>query len=242
MFNSNNFGEINYLNFDADFSIDLGDKIKIILGPNGTGKSSLYKNIKVRHNDYAFIDYEEVEESVIGQKKNIIIGASIVELNNKQIEKQALLDNIDIKGNLKKFSVTNPTNAKAISTNMETLRKNPENAILQFSDEKLNLIFDMSEDNQLFFQKNAKKFLDIGEINTQVEDIKNNYKKHFLEEIDKFLDNNDVVCPVCGQTNDEPIKVIIARKLSEIENLQEEIIEDYQTSHPECLHQKYCKM
>ena len=25
MFNSNNFKEINYLNFDADFSIDLGD-------------------------------------------------------------------------------------------------------------------------------------------------------------------------------------------------------------------------
>lgn len=61
MFNSNNFKEINYLNFDADFSIDLGDKIKIILGPNGTGKTSIYRNIKNRFPNYSFIDYSEVE-------------------------------------------------------------------------------------------------------------------------------------------------------------------------------------
>ncbi len=231
MFNSDNFNEINYLNFDADFSIDLGDKIKIILGPNGTGKSTLYKNIKSRHNDYAFIDYEEVEESVIGQKNNIIIGASIVELNNKLSEKQTLIDDIDIRGNLKKFSITNTANAKAISNNMEVLRKNHEEAILKFSDEHLNLIFDMPEDDQIFFQKNAKSFLDLNEIKTQVDDLKNNYKKHILEEIDIFLDNDEVVCPVCGRINDEPIKVIIARKLAEIEKLEEKIVEDYQLSH-----------
>ena len=52
MFNSNNFTEIGHLNFDSNFSIDLGTKIKIILGPNGTGKSSLYKNIKQCHSSY----------------------------------------------------------------------------------------------------------------------------------------------------------------------------------------------
>ena len=55
VFDSSNFSEINYMNFDADFKIKIKDKIKIILGPNGTGKTSIYLNIKERHQDYSYI-------------------------------------------------------------------------------------------------------------------------------------------------------------------------------------------
>lgn len=65
MFNSDNFSEINYLNFDSEFNINLESKIKVILAPNGTGETSIYKNIKSRLPNYSFIDYNEVEQSVI---------------------------------------------------------------------------------------------------------------------------------------------------------------------------------
>ena len=156
MFDSNNFTEIGHLNFDSNFSINLGDKIKIILGPNGTGKSSIYKNIKQRHNDYAFIDYEDIEDSIIGKKDNIVIGASIVELTKKNSEKQSLLDGIDIKGNLKNVGITSTKTAKSISDNMEVKRKNLENSILQFNNENLDCIFEMSEDNRVFFVQMLK--------------------------------------------------------------------------------------
>lgn len=139
MFNSNNFKEINYLNFDADFSIDLGDKIKIILGPNGTGKTSIYRNIKNRFPNYSFIDYSEVEQSVISKKNEIIIGASIVLLDNKNEEKENLINSIDVKGNLKKFNITNKKSAELISKNMELLRKEPEKAIENFSARKFRM-------------------------------------------------------------------------------------------------------
>ena len=131
MFNSNNFSEINYLNFDAEFKIDLSDKIKIILGPNGTGKTSIYKNIKNRFLNYSFIDYNDVEQSVISRKNEIIIGASIVLLDEKQNQKQTLLDSIDIKGNLKSFNITNKKTSEAISTNMESLRKKLQSKNIQ---------------------------------------------------------------------------------------------------------------
>ena len=140
MFNSNNFKEINYLNFDTDFSIDLGDKIKIILGPNGTGKTSIYRNIKNRFPNYSFIDYSEVEQSVINKKNEIIIGASIVLLDNKNEEKENLINSIDVKGNLKKFNITNKKSAELISKNLELLRKEPEKAIENFSAENLECI------------------------------------------------------------------------------------------------------
>lgn len=233
MFNSNNFSEINYLNFDAEFKIDLSDKIKIILGPNGTGKTSIYKNIKNRFLNYSFIDYNDVEQSVISRKNEIIIGASIVLLDEKQNQKQTLLDSIDIKGNLKSFNITNKKTAEAISTNMEALRKKPETAIEKYSKQNLDCIFSMNNDYRNFFIDNAKKIIEIKEIKTEINDIKDNYKKHFLEEIDNYLDNDQYICPVCGQQNDEPIKSIIAKKLAEIKEIDEEIIKNYQTSHPE---------
>ena len=46
--NSENFNdeEIKYLKFSNDFNIEILKKIKIILGPNGIGKTSIYRNIK----------------------------------------------------------------------------------------------------------------------------------------------------------------------------------------------------
>lgn len=231
IFDSHNFGEIDYLNFDSDFEIKVGDKIKIILGPNGTGKSSLYKNIKQRYHDYAFIDYEDVEESVIGKKDNIVIGASIVELTKKVSDKQSLLDSIDIKGNLKSVGITSAKTAKVISNNLDAIRNKAENAIQQFNDEKLACIFQMSVDNQEFFRTNAKKFIEAEEIRTQIEELKDNYRKKFLEEINNFLESTDYLCPVCGHVSDEPIKAIINRKLSEIVEIEDEIVKNYQDSH-----------
>ena len=233
MFNSENFKEINYLNFEADFNIDLSNKIKIILGPNGTGKTSIYKNIKSRHQDYSFIDYNEVEQSVISRKDEIVIGASIVLLENKQLEKNKIIEEIDIKGNLKEFNITNKRNSDAISNNMDYLRKNPEIAIEKYSDENLDCIFDMDGNYREFFNKNAKQFIETEKIKTEINDIKDNYMKHFLEEIDRYLEDDDCICPVCGKENNEPIKVIIAKKMSEIKDIEEVIIKNYQETHIE---------
>ena len=94
LFDSNNFYEINYMNFDVDFKITIADKIKIILGPNGTGKTSIYSNIKSRHQDYSYIDYNDVEQSVIASKNKLIIGASVLKLNEKYDEKNKLINEI----------------------------------------------------------------------------------------------------------------------------------------------------
>lgn len=232
MFNSDNFSEINYLNFDSEFNINLESKIKVILAPNGTGKTSIYKNIKSRFPNYSFIDYNEVEQSVISKKDEVVIGASIVLIDSKKSEKNKLLEKIDVKGNLKNFNITNPKTAKAISDNLDILRKDSEKAVASFTNEKLECIFSMSDDDRVFFNENARKLLDIEEIKTKIEDIKNNYKKHFLEEIDNYLENDDYICPVCGQESSEPIKGIIEKKLLEIKEINEEIINKYQISHP----------
>ena len=233
MFNSSNFDDedVKYLNFSDDFNISLTNKIKIILGPNGTGKTSIYKNIKRRFYNYSFIDYADVEQSVIARKNEIIIGPSILLLEQYQNEKNDLINIIDIKNNLKQFNITNKATSDKISNKLDSLRKNPKAAVEKFSGKNLKCIFNMNDDYKDFFKNNAKQLIEIEEIRTDVETIRDNYKKHFLEEIDKFLEDNDYICPVCGQKNNETIKSIIGRKLSDIKEIQEEIVKNYQELH-----------
>ena len=235
MFNSNNFNDedVKYLDFSDDFNISLTDKIKIILGPNGTGKTSIYRNIKRRFNNYSFIDYDDVEKSVISRKDEIIIGPSILLLEQYQNERNSLIDTIDIKNNLKQFGITNKATSDKVSNKLDNLRKNPQEVLKKFSGKNLKCIFDMNDDYKEFFKNNGKKLIEAEKIRTDVETIKDNYKKHFLEEIDKFLDDKDYICPVCGYENSETIKSIIARKLLDMKVIEEEIVKNYQEFHPD---------
>ena len=57
MFNKDDFCNINYIEFDDDFNIELNQKSKIIFGYNGIGKSSIYKYLKNKYNEYDYLDY-----------------------------------------------------------------------------------------------------------------------------------------------------------------------------------------
>lgn len=74
----------------------------------------------------------------------------------------------------------------------------------------------------------GKKIIEIESIKSNIEDIKNNYKKKFLLEIDKYLDDSEHTCPVCGSTKDRSIKEIINDNLKKIKDIDDEIIKSYQ--------------
>ncbi len=232
IFDSNNFNDINYMNFDADFKIEISDKIKLVLGPNGTGKTSIYLNIKERHSDYSYIDYNDVEQSVIGQKNKIVIGASILKLDEKYTEKNKYINEVNIKDNLAKFSITNTATAKSVSDSLEVLRKNPEKAILDFNSDKLECLCSLSEDESKFVKDNFKDIKTIEKITTKIETIKDSYRKHFLEEINQFLSDDEKVCPICGVENERNIKEIIKEKLLKITDIEESVVKKYQELNP----------
>lgn len=228
MFNSKNFDEIDYLKFDCNFKIEVNDRIKIILGPNGTGKTSIYTNIKNHHNDYSFIDYKDVELSVIAKKNKIIIGPSITKLADKKKEKLAIESDINIRENLSEFNITNATTAKAISNKLETLRKNFDEAVSNFSDENLESLFSLSESDSLFLKDNYEKIKLIEKIETKVETIKDSYRKHILEKVEQYITDDEKKCPICGVINEKSIKEIIKEELSKISDIKETIVKNYQ--------------
>lgn len=235
MFDSSNFNDedVKYLSFSDDFNISLTNKIKIILGPNGIGKTSIYKNIKRRFYNDSFIDYGDVEQSVIARKDEIIIGPSILLIEQYQNEKSNLINMIDVKSNLKKFNITNKATSDKISNKLDSFRKNPKEAIKKFSGNNIESIFNMNEDYRDFFKNNAKQLIEVKELKTDIDTIKDNYKRHFLEEIDRFLEDNEYICPVCGHKSKQTIKSIIEEKLSNIKEIEEEVVKSYQQLHPD---------
>lgn len=116
MFKKENFyGD--FLNFADNFEIDENLGNQIILGPNGIGKSTIYKTILELHPEYDHIDYEELKNDFIKNKNKLIIGAQIAELEEKNNNKSKLLNDLHIKDNFKLLNITSQKSAKMLCQN-----------------------------------------------------------------------------------------------------------------------------
>ena len=235
VFSSKNYNDkdVNYLNFSDDFSIELSEKIKIILGPNGIGKTSIYKNIKNRHPEYGYIDYNEIENSIITRGDKLVIAPSITEITAKESEKNKIIDSVDVSKMMKdNFKISNKSKSDAISKDLNNYRTNSKEAIKKFDGSKLDTLINLSEENKKILINCGGKIFDIVNEEIKLNEIKNCYKKRYLEIIEKTLDGKENKCPVCDSNCSEPIKQMIERKLKDIKEIKNEIIRNYIVNNP----------
>ena len=232
IFDNKNFNSINYLKFDNNFKIEVSnDKITTILGSNGIGKSSIYSYLKNNHPEYSYIDYEEVEESVKKKGNSIIIAASVEILNQKKTKRSELLNRIDPKDILKdKYGISNTKKSKEISASFDNYRKDARKALEHFAGEKVDALIKMNSNLQDMFVKYGSKIINQTIQEAKIKDFKDSIKRKYLEMIDKYIDNDETICPICNSKCDEPIKQIIKRNLEEIEETNNAIVNDYLSS------------
>lgn len=185
VFDKQNFNEINYLNFDKDFKIDINkDKIKVILSPNGIGKTSIYHNIQERYNDFAYIDYDSVKNSVTSREGEIIIASSIkdIELKNKEIERNII--NANIEESFKSSNLKQKTDFQKISDNLWKNKKEFDFLIENFNGDNLDALFNLNDGEKQLLLNYGKKIINQSLEETSVDDLKNTIKKKYLELIE----------------------------------------------------------
>ena len=236
LFDKSNFNEVdvNYLSFDNDFKIEINkDKIKTILGPNGIGKSSIYRNIQLRHPEYSYIDYNKVEEAMLKNKDNLVIASKVATIEAKEKEMQSIIDTINLKSIFKDFDLGSKQKCEKISQNLNNYRNDFDKAINKFSGNKLEPLFELDDDLKGFIVKYGKTLINQTIEEAKIEEIKDSYKKKCLEIIDKYLNDDEYVCPVCGSECDEPIKDIIKRSISKINETTNNIVKDYISNNPQ---------
>ena len=84
-----------------------------------------------------------------------------------------------------------------------------------------------------FIKDNFKNIKSIEKIETKVETIKDSYRKHILEEVERFLSDEERVCPICGLENKRNIKEIIKEELLKISDIKELVVKKYQEINPD---------
>jgi ABC-type cobalamin/Fe3+-siderophores transport system ATPase subunit len=225
-----------YLTFSDGFEIGLnGNKSKIILGVNGVGKTSIFREIRCSDNSNQYIDYDTIKNDFIGKGKIIIIGAKIKIIEDKAEERESLVNKLDIKNKIKeKFSITTQGAAKAVSPYLEKLFKDKEqaSALKDFSGDKFEKIGGLSSEQIDFLFKNISQVSAIKKTELEIKNIRDGFLEAALSNLERFLDD-EKECPVCGTEKNETIKKIIARKKLSLVQLDNELIKKASTDSPQ---------
>lgn len=227
MFKKENFNG-DFLNFADDFEIDENLGNQIILGPNGIGKSTIYKTILELHPEYDHIDYEELKNDFIKNKNKLIIGAQIAELEEKTNNKSKLLNDLHIKDNFKSLNITSQKSAKNVMPELNAVFVDNEKGIETFNSEKLEIINSLRSQDSKFLVIHYSKLIELENVENELDNIKNEFMKSIYNKLDKILDENDFVCPICGKTNGISIKELINQKNQQLASLQNELLKEYQ--------------
>ena len=232
LFEKTDFGG-NYLNFDANFNLEITDKSKVVFAPNGTCKTTIYNCIKNKHPELEFIDYDELKQSIIDNKKELIIGTNIVQLLQKQNEKKQIFNEIDIAKTIKSLGITNSEADKKISNNFKRNAESFEKMLTEFAKDEVQNIIDNLGTDGVFFAKNYKLISEATDVTEELQKIKDKYLKTVFDNLNNILSDEEEVCPICGHNAGQSIKNLIATKKAELSELSNELVELYCESRKE---------
>lgn len=213
MFNNEDFENINYIKFDDSFNIELDQSSKIIFGYNGIGKSSIYKYLKSKYQEYDYLDYEDTKESFLKNKKEVIIGARIQTITKLKNEIEQLKQNNDIEGILKKYDYNSQTKARKISDELANIQK--EKDIVNISIDKTKLEYASSilyDEIKKDFFDNYKAINEIANLKEEMEALKNVYMNQAYQALINSIDDHETTCPACNTKGIHNLKDIFNQK------------------------------
>ena len=213
MFNKDDFNNINYINFDDSFNIELDRNSKIIFGYNGIGKSSIYKYLKSKYQEYDYLDYEDTKESFLKNKKEVVIGARIQTITRLKNEIEQLKQSNDVEGILKIYDYNSQTKAKRVSNELANIQKLKEIKEVTLEKTKLecasNILY---EEIKKDFFDNYKAIKEIANIKEEIEALKNVYMDQAYQALINSIDDNETTCPACNTKGIHNLKAIFSQK------------------------------
>ena len=88
-------------------------------------------------------------------------------------------------------------------------------------------MIDLGSQEKEILVGSGNKIFDIVNEEIKLDKIKNDYRRRYLESIEKTLNGEEYECPVCGSECEKPIKNIIEEALNKIEAINNDVIKDY---------------
>lgn len=213
MFNKDDFQNIDYIKFDDSFNIELDRNSKIIFGYNGIGKSSIYKYLKNKYQEYDYLDYEDTKDSFLKNKKEVVIGARIQTITKLKNEIEQLKQNNDVEGILKKYDYNSQPKSKKVSNELANIQKLKEIKEVTLEKNKLeyasNILY---EEIKKDFFDNYKAINEIANLKEEIEALKNVYMDQAYQALINSIDDHETTCPACNTKGIHNLKDIFNQK------------------------------
>lgn len=221
---------IGHLNFDG-FEMDLG-KPQIIWAPNGVGKSSIYRVLEESGLDRAqFIACDGMrEEFVRGAKRNLIIGSHIEEIEELELSREKIVESCGVSDGIKRFSLTNKNNIKAVLPSFPSLKTDQVGDILAADTESAALLASRIGENGVFFVSHLAQLKDCHEVAEDVERLKESYLQSALKHLRRCVGDDARDCPVCGNRSERSIASLLDERLAELQHIGKLLSRDFAES------------
>lgn len=217
----------NWLNYSSDFKIS--DKSSIYLGPNGIGKTTTYKVIKEKHPLLGFFSYDDCKERILKEKNKLKISIRTTDIDKLKLEKQELIDSLDLKTKaFKRHDITSATKASEYSDYCKEAYNENENGLLGFDSVNLEVLLKYeSEVKKKFILQNSKDLCNLKLQGDELNQIRDKYILDSIELLEKAIDSNDTICPVCGYNHEKNILEIYQIRKKSFENNLNKLIDKY---------------
>lgn len=224
IFTKEDCDKIDYLRFSPDFNVALNGKSKIILGANGVGKTSIYKEISKK--GYHCIDYGEIQESFKNNNKNKLTIATNIKILEVKLEERKVLkdEKINIKNRIKEsFGTSAKTKLKEIDSLLEKVSENLVLLNNSFTSNKFDTLRKLSEEETGFLFKNAKTIIESKSMALDIEQLKERFLQNSFENLEKYLNDEEKTCPICDTEKSQTIKEIITEKKKKLSKIGDEL-------------------
>ena len=213
--------DVEFLDIDENAKID-SEKNFIIFGSNGLGKTTIYKNLKNKYPDFDYLDYEETKDLFKKNKSKIEISLGINKLEDLLAQKEQIEKDLSIQTFLKPKYITSKKAAKDISVELEKKYAAKEISKIDLEVKEFKEIKKI--DRYLgYVLHNFKALQEINDISSELEVVDKNYLRQALSLLDKNMDNDTSICPVCG-SHVVNLKQLVHQKIEQLSQIRNECL------------------
>ena len=213
--------DIKFLDIDENAKID-SEKNFIIFGSNGLGKTTIYRNLKNKYPYFDYLDYEETKDLFKKNKSKIEISLGINKLEDLLAQKEKIAKDLSIQTFLKKKNITSKRRAKDISVELEKKYAEKEISKIELEEKEFKEI--QKIDRYLeYVLPNFKSIQKINDISSELEVVDKNYLRQALLLLDKNMDNDASICPVCG-SHVVNLKQLVHQRIEQLSQIRNECL------------------
>ena len=181
-----------------------------------------------------FADVEEGSREFEKKRKRLSVSPGVQKIDDLRAKKESLIDGANIKTMLKKVGVTTQARAGELFPGRGRCTQDGGIVLEHFDAEgAAEPLCAVSSDDLKYFVEHRQKFEEMARLEDDAQNLKERYVQMALRQLEKSVDADVQVCPVCGTDIKHSVLAEIKKGIKELDDVRESALLDYSKEHPD---------